>query len=421
MTAAPRGRLERAARAAFLGAGLVLLLAPASAQAQTWRGLELERRMEEAPWRFGPFLIQPSLVVSNAGVDSNIYYTPSNPVRDFTLTAGPAATVYLPIRRKFVLSFYGSPRYVWYSKTERERTWNHYLSGAAQVNLKNTFLSLEGTYADARERWSTEIDIRPRRKHLGYAGSILLKIAHKTSFALGFRADKFDYESIDYEGGLNIRERLNHQERYATFSMYYQAGPERRVFLDLEYGRFDFEFASQAALRDAESYSVFGGLEFSQFGRRIRGQIRIGYKQYDVLDPDSPDFSGLVGDTRLSLRVTSFFTVRGGYRRDVSFSLWYGDSYYIETRPSAGVSVYPLSFVRMDYDYSKGRNRYPVAFGGSAVNRLDIYDIHSGGLYFRIARTTAIGAVVSWWARDSNILGQDDERMFYGLNLTYDF
>ena len=78
---------------------------------------------------------------SNAGVDSNVFYSPAEPVKDFTLTAGPAATVYLPIHRKFVLSAYGSPQYVWYSKTEQERTWNYYFSGAAQLNLKNVFLS----------------------------------------------------------------------------------------------------------------------------------------------------------------------------------------------------------------------------------------------------------------------------------------
>ena len=36
-------------------------------------------------------------------------------------------------------------------------------------------------------------------------------------------------------------------------------------------------------------------------------------------------------------------------------------------------------------------------------------------------KNTALGFVVSWWARTSNIPGEDDQRTFYGLNLTYDF
>jgi hypothetical protein len=136
--------------------------------------------MRDAAWHFGPYMIQPSLVISNAGVDSNVYYTSIKPVEDFTLTAGPAATVYVPIHRKFVLSAYGSPQYVWYSKTEQERTWNYYFNGAAQLNLRNAFFSLDGIYSDARERWNTEIDVRPRRKEIGFGGSALLKLAAKT-------------------------------------------------------------------------------------------------------------------------------------------------------------------------------------------------------------------------------------------------
>jgi len=414
----------RRARSSLAGLALmpILALMTMEVRAQTWKGEELEWRMSQARWDFGPFLIQPSLVISNAGIDSNIYYSPYDPIRDFTLTAGPAATFYLPVRRKLVLSVHGSPQYVWYSKTERERSWNYFLDGALQLNLKSAFFSIEGVYSDARQRWNTEIDIRPRRQELGYGGSALLKVGHKTSFEVGLRTVKYDYESVEYAGGFNVRERLNRQESYTTLSTYYQIARERRFFLDLEYGRYDFEFATQATIRDSDSYTVRGGLEFSQFGRRIRGRIRLGYKKFDVVDPDSPDFAGVVGDTNLSIRLTTILAVRGSYIRNVDFSLWYGEAYYVVTRPGAGLSLYPLPFVRLDYDYSTGKNKYPVT--GEVpedLTRLDKIDIHSSGIYFRIVENTAIGFVVSLWKRVSNIEGEDDERLFYGLNLTYDF
>jgi hypothetical protein len=418
-----RGLLRGASRAGVAGVVLAasLLLIPAAGHAQTWRGLELQRLMREAPWHFGPFQIQPSLVIANAGVDSNLFYTPSNPVKDFTLTGGPAATLYMPIHRKFVLSVYGSPQYVWYSKTVRERTWNYFFNGAAMLDLKNAFFSLEGLYSDARERWSTEIDIRPRRKQLGYGGSALLKLGWKTSFAMSYRTVKYDYESVDYSG-FNIRERLNRQESYANLSLYYQAAENRRFFIDLEYGRYNFEFATESALRDAESVALFGGLEFSRLGRRVRGRLRLGYKKFDPLRAGTPEYAGLVGDTQLSFRLAKILSLRGSYLRDVQFSVWYGDAYYIETRPGVGASLYPLPFLRLDYDYSRGQNRYPVAGGGGAgVTRLDRYNMQSGALYYRIMKNTALGFVVSWWARVSNIPGEDDQRTFYGLNLTYDF
>ena len=400
----------------------LLILGMGISFAETWKGQELERKWHAAAWRFGPFRIQPSLVISNAGVDSNLYYSTNDPIKDFTITAGPAGTVYVPIHRKFVLSAYGSPQYVWYSKTDRERTWNYYFSGAAQLSLKNVFFSLEGNYSDARERWNTEIDIRPRRKEEGYGGAVLVKAAWKTSFSLGYRTVKYDYQSVVYGDSFDVRERLNRKESYANFSLFYQASTQRRIFLDFEYGIYQFEFATQAAIGNSKSGAAYAGIEFSRLGRRVRGRIRVGYKKFDIRNPEVPDNGGIVGDSQLSVRLAKPFVIRGSYVRDVRFSLWYDNPYYVESRPGAGVSLYLLRFLRLDYDYSLGRNRYPVVGGGGPdVKRLDDFRIQSAGVYFRIKKSVALGFIASWWARNSNLNAEDDKRTFFGVNLTYEF
>ena len=405
-------------------AAMLLLLMAVPARAETWKGLELERKWREAPWHFGPFRIQPSLVISNAGVDSNLFYSPSDPVKDFTVTAGPAATLYIPIYRKFVLSASGSPQYVWYSKTERERTWNYYFDGAAQLSMKSVFFSLEGKYSDARERWNTEIDIRPRRIEKGYGGSVLVKTSWKTSVSLAYRTAIYDYESVEYEGGFNVQERLNRQESYANFSVFYQASTQRRFFLDFEYGLYEFEFTTQAAIGDAWSGAAYAGLEFSPLGRRVRGRIRVGYKKYDVRNPSGTNYQGLVGDSQLSVRIARPFVIRGSFVRDVRFSLWYDNPYYLETRPGVGASFYVLRFLRIDYDYSLGRNDYLVAQEvepGVDVKRRDDYRVHSAAVYFRIKKNVGFGFIASFWTRDSNLDREDDKRTFFGVNLTYEF
>jgi hypothetical protein len=422
-----RGPFRRQYAAPVIAVGLALLasfLSPRLSWAETWKGLELRRKIDEAPWRFGPIRIQPQLVISNAGIDSNIYYAAAEPIKDFTVTAGPAATVYVPIYRKFVLSAFGSPQYVWYSKTERERTWNYYFNGAAQLILKKVFFSVESVYSDARERWNTEIDIRPRRKGMGYGGSMLINLAHRTSISFAYRMSNYDYESVEYEGGFNVRDRLNRREQYVNLSSYYLASSQKRFFLDLEYGQYDFEFVAAATLRDSRSGALYAGLEFSPLGRRVRGRVRFGYKTFDVRDPFGEDFRGLVGDTMLSVRVARPLAIRGSYTRDVRFSLWYNNPYYIESRPGAGASLYVFRFLRFDYDYSFGRSDYPLdqeIEPGVEVKRRDDFKIHSAGVYFKIVKNTALGFVASWWTRDSNIAGEDDNRTFFGLNLTYDF
>jgi hypothetical protein len=391
---------------------------------ETWRGSELEAKWRKAAWRFGPFRIQPALVLSNAGMDSNIYYSPGVPIKDYTLTAGPAVTVYLPIYRKLILSGTASPQYVHYFKTKQERTWNHYFTGSAALSLKRVFLSFDVKYSDARERWNTEIDIRPRLKEDGLGGSFLVQTSHRTSLSIGYQEAKYGYENLLFDI-FNVRERLNRKEQYVNLSAYYRFTSRMKFFLDFEYGMFNFDFANTANLKDSRSRAAYGGVEFSTTGR-IRGKVRVGYKQFDIKNPDGKDYQGIAGDSQVSVRLARTIVVRASYMRDVNFSLWYNNAYFIGSRPAAGASLYLLRFLRLDYDYSYGRNNYPVeqpdsGGGGTGVKRLDDYRIHSAGLYFRIWKKTAIGVIASRWQRISNLAAENDKRYFYGLNLTYDF
>jgi hypothetical protein len=417
--------MSESSRARFrpvLAGCLCGLALAASLTAETWKGLDLKRKLDNAAWKWGPFRVQPSFVLSNVGVDSNVFYSPTDPIKDFTLTVGPAATIYFPMGRKLVLWAYGSPQYVWYAQTAQERTWNYYFNGATQLSLKNIFFSLDGLYNDARERWNSEIDYRPRRKETGYGASALVKLAWKTSFSLGYRSVKYDYQSVVVEGGSDLRLRLNRTEDYGNLSVFYQLTTQNRFFVDLEYGRYDFEFAEQAALSNSQSRAVYGGFEFSPLGRRVRGRVRLGYKDFNVLNPEMEDYKGLVGDTRISVRLNNPIAIRASYLGDVQFSTWYNNPYYVESRLGLGASLYPLRFLRLDYDYSKGQNRYPEAGGGQVgVKRLDDITVHSAGVYVRITKKAALGVITSWWNRDSNINTEDDRRAFLGLNLTYDF
>jgi hypothetical protein len=404
---------------------MALLMAGTSmSSADTWRGRELEALWRTAAWSFGPLRIQPAIVLSNMGVDSNIYYSPADPIKDYTLTAGPAINVYLPIYRKLILSAYGSPQYVYYFKTAQERTWNYYLTGSAALSLKRVFLAFDLKYSDSRERWNTEIDIRPRRKENGLGGSFLVHTSHRTSLSVGYRQSKYNYENLDYQT-FNVRERLNRKEQYVDLSAFYQVTTRTKFFLDFEYGLFNFDFAETAALKDSRSRVAYGGLEFSPTGR-IRGKARVGYKIFDIKNPVATDYQGVVGDAQVSVRLAKPLVVRASYARDVNFSLWYNNAYYLGSTIGPGVSLYVLRFVRLDYDYSLGRNRYPEVQpggggGGADVKRLDDFRIHSVGIYFRIRKNVALGVIGSRWARVSNLAYENDTRYFLGLNLTYDF
>ena len=409
--------LRRAVAAAIL---LSVLTMPSFPWGKTWMGAALELAIRQAAWKFGPFRIQPAINLRDAGYDSNVYYgSAGDPIEDYSVTAGPNFTVYLPMKKKLVLSFYGLPQYVYYRKTRQERTWNYYLSGQANIVLNRFFITIGGGGSDARQRWNTEVDIRPRRKAWNTEASVLWQATKKTSFFARFVRQNYDFENLEYER-FNIRDRLNRTEDRFNFTGYYQVSYRVRSFVNVEYGRFDF--LRSFGFKDSRSLGLFGGFDFSPLGI-VRGRINLGYKVFDSAVSGTRLFQGLVGDTAVSVRLFRFLNVRSSYRRDVEFSIWYNNTYFTESIYGGGLSIYVHRKVRLDYDYRLGRNRYPEAAtaGGINVKRNDDYRVHSLALYFRLKKNIGLGVVASLWNRDSNLAWEIDERKFIGLNLTYDF
>ncbi|MDD8020666.1 MAG: outer membrane beta-barrel protein [Acidobacteriota bacterium] len=396
--------------------GLVLILS-AAAEAETWKARELRLTAEKAAWQFGPLKLQPAILIKDAGYDSNVYYQPEA-TSDFWLTAGPAMDAYLVARRRVIVHVFESPQYVFFFKTDRERTWNNYLHGDISLSLNRFLLTVGGRLNNARERWNTELDIRPRRKERGGSVSLLYQMSYRLSFEFSARKVDYTYESLEY-GSVNINERLTHLEEYLSSRIYYRLNPRIQFFLEGQKGSYDFKDPLNPG--DSRSRTIYSGFQFSPTGR-IHGQIRIGYQWFDTLDTDLPDYQGLVGDTSVSWQMMRPLVLRGSYRRDINFSVWSSSPYYVSTTWSAGPSFYIFRRkFRLDYTFSQTRNKYPLGETAGSPPRRDDYTLNSIAVYYRITKTAGIGLTAGTWERKIDVLGWDANRKFIGLNLTYDF
>jgi len=385
--------------------------------AETWKAWQLRQAREKAAWKFGPLKVQPAIFIREAGYDSNIYYHPQ-PVADFWLTAGPAADVYLMVKKRIIIHLFESPQYVFFLKTKRERTWNNYFSGDVSLSLNRFLLTVGANLNYARERWNTEIDIRPRRKEESGSVSLLYQRSYRVSFEITARKIDYEYESIEYDS-VNIKERLSHFGNYLAGKIYYRLNPRIQFFIEGEWGRYDFK--SQNSLGDSKSQTFYSGFEFSPAGR-IRGRMRIGYKKFETLDSGMPDFKGIVGDTYISWQILRLFVLRGSYGRDVNFSIWSYSPFYVGNSWSAGSSFYFLRRkFRFDYTFSRIRNNYPLGEVPDSEPRRDEYTLNSLAIYYRIKRNVGLGITGGSWTRQINVLSWDAQRKFIGLNLTYDF
>jgi hypothetical protein len=383
---------------------------------KTWLGRDLEWQIRNAGFNLGPFSVKAQFFLSNAGLDSNIYFGATDePVKDYTLTAGPAFDIYFSLKRKVIFHVYESPRYVYYKETKRERTWNNYFRGEVYFVFNRFVLSTGAGRSEAKERWNTETDIPIFRREDSVQGSIFWQPASRTSFNLGYGLARYDYGETDLLG-VTPAEKLNRNETFLKFAAYREINSRTRLFLEVEYGLFDF--ANPSIMKDSNSYASYGGFEFSPFGN-IRGRVKIGYKYFDSKTLQGKDYRGIVGDSNISVKLMNPLAIRASYRRDIQFSIWYESTYFLESRYGIGGSLYVSKNIRLDYDYNRSRNDYPQEFGVEI--RRDDFTIHAVGIYFRLRENTAFGVIASRSVRDSNLDWRDDSRDFVGFNLTYGF
>ena len=107
---------------------LAVLLSSAFASAQT---PVAETPVAEAPpverpglFRVGSFYLTPYLNIGSMGIDTNVFYTPTDRQTDFTASLGPGLELVRPIGRESRFRLDGGLDYLYFAKTDWQRKLN---------------------------------------------------------------------------------------------------------------------------------------------------------------------------------------------------------------------------------------------------------------------------------------------------------
>lgn len=425
MAAMGRKRIVLVLALGFLG------LCPAFLSAQSYRSFSWEMRqiLERARFRLGPLRLWPAIYLRNVGYDDNVYRETieNDPVRDFTATLSPEIRGYLLVGQKLILSFLENPEYMFFGEQTRERRWNNTISPELKILLfRNLVVSGKYTYSNRRRRASSEFDVRANELRSTYQGGLHFDTARESSVGVTFESANISYEDVRLPGqDTYLSQRLNREERSISSEIYYQIFNEGFFFVTGSYT--DYLFKAQAAQsRDSYSYQVSSGIRFPLLGR-IRGTVSLGFKNFYPKNSLLSGYSGMVGRADLDIRIRRFgFQV--DYERDVRFSYWQDNVFFLEDRFGGGLSFYLFRFLRLDYSLTYGQLHYPDTFfvrlpdeSYAEIDRLDKYTTHTLGFAYRLVGSTAVGIRFNFWNHDSNLIGWNRSNMVIGGYLTYDF
>jgi hypothetical protein len=414
----------------FLCLFCILVSLPAHAQEYHTFSWEKDRIQRLTKWQFGPFRIYPTVFFRNIGYDDNVYRQrdQDGPISDFTATVSPVLNTFILYKNRVILDFSLNPEYVYFVKTERERALNFEVSSGVKINLFNRFvLSGEYLYERARRRASSEFDVRANQVLNSVQGRFFYETARETSFGLTAILRQYDFEDELAPGQeIYLSRLLNRREQTLNGEFYYRLSPETFLFLTAGYTDYRFD-DDESRWRDSYSYQGSGGVRFPILGN-VRGTISLGYKRLIPRVGYKKSFTGPIGNTNIEARVRRFI-FRGRFSKDVRFSYWTNNAFFVEYVYGAGISFYITQFFRVDYDYSNGDNRYPEKMlirlpdeNYEEIERRDRHISHVVGTVFRIFGNTGVGITLNFWRRNSNDFrwGQRSS-LFIGGYITYDF
>jgi len=400
-----------------------------SQEYQTFRW-ERENIENRTRWQIGLFRIYPAIRLRDIGYDDNVYRQrePEELIADFTATISPEVEVFVLYKNWLILQLRENPEYVYFAKEERERSLNNRFSLGYKLHLFNRLVFAgDLIYNRTRVRASSEFDVRADQVFIRYEGSLFYETPRETSIGIKSSIQGYNYENELIPGEAVYYSRtLNRTEADIRGEFYFKLRKDTFFFAWAGYTDYDFEYAESKV---KNSYSIEGraGVRFPIIGN-IRGSLALGYKKLIPKTGNQKHFFGLVGSTSLEARIKRI-NLRAQFAKDVEFSYWTNNIFFVEYRYGGGVSFYITRFIRLDYDYSNGDNRYPEETvirlpdeSYETIRRIDRYTSHRVGVVFRIVRNIGLGLTLNSWERASSDYRYGNRKsLFFGGYITYDF
>jgi hypothetical protein len=367
--------------------------------------------------RLGPVRVKPSIALTNAGIDGNVFN--SKPAeRDFTMTVTPRAELSMRVARARLTGVVKEDL-VYFHRFESERSANTSGQGTIVVPFNRLTLTASGEYLNIRDRPGFEIDARSQRTERGSSGTIEVRPFGKTFIGLTVsRADvRFDRDVTFF--GSSLAHELNRTMMAASVSVRHQLTPVTSIIgrVDRQQDRFEFSH-----LRDSTSTKVTGGMQFDPFGL-IAGSAVVGYRTFTPSSPGIVGYRGLITSIGIAVRATGSMRLGVQAVRDIQYSYDIVQPYYMQTGVEGTIQrqiTGPLDLLaRIGVQHLSYRGR--VGSSASGLDRTDAIHSFGGGIGYRIGRAMRIGLNVDKQHRTSDLVGHGYDGLRYGTSVTYGF
>jgi hypothetical protein len=371
----------------------------------------------------GPLYVNPSVLLKELGMDTNVFNEAGEQESDFTFTLTPQADIAIPLARRGLLKTTLGADGVYYARHASERSIDPQVVARLEAYAQRITLFLEESYLNTRQRPNYEIDLRSRHLQNDLSGGFAVRFTPKFSLEVARRHGKTRFDGDAVVLGQQLRETLDRNADAWSLSLRHRLTSLTTVGLRYENLRDRFPFSS---VRDTDSFRVMPGVEFKPKAL-ISGSAWVGYRSFKPKSPLVPAQSGLVSQLGLSYTLLGSTTFGVTYDRDYQFAFEASSPYFVDN--SVGVFVRRAIGGRFDVLGNAARHRYAykelvvqTAQFVPTPQRVETTYNYGVNFGYRLKRETRIGVGVSYWARDSSVTAfREYDGLRIGTTITYGF
>jgi len=389
---------------------LVCMTAPAFAQ-------DYEQDAAKAMVHVGPLRVNPSIALTNAGVDSNVFNSPT-PQNDFTMTLTPRADLWLGLGRTW-LSGSLKEDLVYYQKFVSERSANSSYAAALHVPLTRIAFNVRTSYLDTRDRPGFEIDARSQHRQYEFGGSVEARLFGKTFAGVRANQTQIAFDRDQLFRGSDLSTELDRTMTDAGLTVRHQLTPLTSATFSLEHQEDTFTYSHW---RDSKSSRIAGGLKFDPNGI-ISGGGQVGYRHFAPVLGTVEGYDGLTASVDMSYRARASTRLGVLVMRDLQYSYEYEQPYYLQTGLTGTVS----QMVGGPFDVVARLGAYKLGYRGqveaisSLRDRTDSLRIFGGGIGYRFSKGTRLGFDIDRQQRISDAPGRAYVGLRFGTSVRYGF
>ncbi len=263
--------------------------------------------------RLGGFYLTPYLRIGTLGLDTNVFYTPTERRTDFTASGGPGLEVVRPLGNRSRLRLDGGLDYVYFARTESQRRLNGYGSGLIDIRGVKTDLAVEGRWGRAYGRPNAEVNERVQQETVGGRLFLRRSLSERFALALSGGAQRVETETTEYLGA-DLGSTLT-QDRAL-------AGGELRMALSIKTqlvagGDQSWYRFPRAAERNGRSTLAYGGLR-TDATALIGGQALAGMRWFALHSGGRRE--ALYVNVDATWNISPKTRLGGAYSRDINYS-----------------------------------------------------------------------------------------------------